>query len=702
MRHKLMALGMGGVIATAAVLVGVGAWQSDRFVTESQRSVNELIEADLDHLTTGVSQLVTAVGDGVQDRVNADMSVAQTVLAQRGGLTLSNGTAQWSAINQLTQQARPVRLPRATVGGQWLGQNRDVRATTPLVDDIQRLVGGTVTVFQRMNEAGDLLRVATNVRSKTGARAIGTYIPAVTAEGAPNGVAKAIKDGKPYRGVALVVDTWYVTAYDPIKDSSGRVIGALYVGVPQAEAIEALTTSIASTKVGQQGWVSVFSTGSTDRGRVVAASVPELMGKTVLDATDAAGVKYVEEIVSKAATLSVGETWRGTYQLAGAHGASPTATRTAVTYYAPYQLAIAVGGYLPDYERAANQLDEGRRSMLLAFAVAGLLLAVAGAVVAGIQAARISRRMATVTDALDALAERDLTVRVDVRGSDEIARMGHSLNTAVTGLRELMAEVTGASQDVTRAADRVSGVGGELASAARTAAQRAGAAALTAESVARAVQTVASGAEEMGASIGEISGNAQEAAQVGRDGVGLTRQAASVIEELRVSSTKIGDVVKLIASIAEQTNLLALNATIEAARAGAAGKGFAVVAGEVKELAQETARATGDVTARVAAIESDTARAVEAIDAISTTIARVNDYQNAIAAAVEEQAATTNEMSRNINEVAGGGEQIAESVSVVSSTVETTRSAVEVSQDAATELNTTARHLTALVNRFTL
>jgi methyl-accepting chemotaxis protein len=327
---------------------------------------------------------------------------------------------------------------------------------------------------------------------------------------------------------------------------------------------------------------------------------------------------------------------------------------------------------------------------------------VAGAVAAGIQAARISRRLATVTGALDSLAERDLTVRVDVPGRDEIARMGHSLNTAVTGLRELMSEVNGASQEVTRAAGRVSGVGDELASAARTAADQAGAAAVTAESVARAVQTVASGAEEMGASIGEISGNAQEAAQVGRDGVGLTQQATSVIEELRVSSTKIGAVVKLIASIAEQTNLLALNATIEAARAGAAGKGFAVVAGEVKELAQETARATGDVTARVAAIEGDTARAVEAINAISTTIARVNDYQNAIAAAVEEQAATTNEMNRNINEVAGGGEQIAESVTVVSATVETTRNAVEVSQGAATELNDTARHLTALVNRFTL
>ncbi|SDY94313.1 methyl-accepting chemotaxis sensory transducer [Micromonospora pattaloongensis] len=701
-RHKLLALGMGGVIITAVVLVGVGAWQSDRFVAETRDSVTQLTEADLDRLTDDTARLVRAVGDGVQERVNGDMGVATAILAQRGGLRLSDETATWVATNQLTQASQRVRLPRATVDGQWLGQNRDPRRATPLVDDIRRLVGGTVTVFQRMNAAGDLLRVATNVKSKAGTRAIGTYIPARTADGAPNAVAQAISQGKPYRGVALVVDTWYVTAYDPIKDGAGRVIGALYVGVPQAEAIEPLTEAIAATTVGRQGWVSVLGTGSGDRGRVIAATQADTVGQTLLDRADAAGVTYVEEIVAAAPAITDDAAWLRTYQLPGANGAGPAPTRTEVAYYAPYQWAIVVGGYLPDYEAAVTRLEGGRRSMLLAFAVAGLLLAVAGASAAAVQARRISRRLGTVTGALDALADRNLTARIDVRGRDEIGRMGDALNTAVTGLRELMSEVTAASAEVSRAADRVSGVGGELAAAAGTAAERAGSAAVTAEAVARDVQTVASGAEEMGASIGEISGNAQEAARVGRDGVGLTAQASSVIEELRVSSAKIGDVVKLIANIAEQTNLLALNATIEAARAGEAGKGFAVVAGEVKELAQETARATGDVTARVAAIEEDTARAVAAIDAISATIGRVNDYQNAIAAAVEEQAATTTEMTRTIHEVAGGGERIAQSVSAVSTTMETTRRAVEVSQEAASELNGTARHLTGLVGRFTL
>ena len=170
-----------------------------------------------------------------------------------------------------------------------------------------------------------------------------------------------------------------------------------------------------------------------------------------------------------------------------------------------------------------------------------------------------------------------------------------------------------------------------------------------ADEVSRNVQTVAAGAEEMGASIREIAHSANEAARVAVAGgrpwsTRPTRPSPSSAP----SSQEIGNVVKVITSIAEQTNLLALNATIEAARAGEAGKGFAVVANEVKELAQETARATEDIARRVEAIQADTTGAVEAIGEISTIITSINDYQLTIASAVEEQTATTNEMSRNV------------------------------------------------------
>ncbi|WP_033342271.1 methyl-accepting chemotaxis protein [Catenuloplanes japonicus] len=701
--HKLLMLGVGGVVVTATILVGVGTYESSSFQDTTEESVNRLTSEDLNHVSTGITQLVKASGDTVQSQVNRDMASASTALSNAGGMRLNGAqTVTWEATNQVSQAKTTVSLPRAEVGGQWLGQNRNLNAPTPLVDDVTRLIGGYVTVFQRMNEAGDLLRVATNVKAANGNRAIGTYIPAIGADGKPNAVAAAIKDGKPYRGVAQVVGTWFITAYDPIKDDDGKVIGSLFYGVPQAEAIESLTSTIAETKVGDNGWASVISTATADRGRVIASNISDAVGQTVLDAKDADGTAYISDIITTAEALEANANGTATFQLGGITNTAVADTRTVITYYAPYKWAIAVGGYLPDYSEAMEKVDAGRNEMLTAFIAVGLILAIGGGIIAYVQARRITRRVGDLTGALAGLAERDLTVRVTPAGGDEIARMGHALNTAVTGLRELMSEVTNASHQVSQAADRVADVGGELASASTTAAAEAGSAGDTAAEVSRAVSTVAAGAEEMGASISEISSNAQEAAQAGRDGVGLTKRAAEVIDELRTSSEKIADVVKLIASIAEQTNLLALNATIEAARAGAAGKGFAVVAGEVKELAQETARATEDVTARVSAIDADTAKAVQAIEAITATITRVNDFQNAIAAAVEEQAATTNEMARNIGEVAQGSEQIAATMTRVNDTVETTRGAVDTSQEAAGTLSGTASHLQTLVSRFRL
>ena len=701
MGHRLLALGVGGVVITATVLVGVGAWQTSTFASGASDSVAAMGRADAANIGTGVTRLTSTVGDAVQGTVNRAMTVADAELSQRGGFDPAAATVRWTATNQVTKQAGTVVLPRATVGGVWLGQNRSQKARTPLVDDIRGMTGATVTVFQRMNPAGDLLRVATNAPDAAGNRAIGTYIPA-TADGKPNAVADAIRQGKPYRGVAKVVDTWYVSAYDPIKDARGRVVGALYVGLPQAQAIAGLTKALAATKVGTNGGVTVYSTADADKGRVVAATVQSQIGRTELDAADAKGTAYIADIVAKAPALADGAVYSATYRLPGTTGAPAADTHVNVTYYAPYKWAIAVASYGPDSDAAVAQLWSGRRSMITMFVIVGILLSVLGAFVSVVWARRISSRLGRLTGALSGLAAGDLRVTVPVDGQDEIGRMSVALTSAVGQLRELVSGISASSRDVATASGRMSEVAGQLTSSADSASTQAGSAAMSAAQVSRNIQTVAASSEEMGSSISEISRNAQEAARATGNSVALATEATAVIGKLGESSAQISQVVKTITSIAEQTNLLALNATIEAARAGDAGKGFAVVASEVKDLAQATARATEDVTARVAAIEEDTRSAIDAIGGITGSIARVDDFQSAIAAAVEEQSATTAETARNVSEAASGSAEIADNLNVVSQSVDTTRSAVHDSQEAVAELDATARRLTALVDRFSV
>ena len=304
----------------------------------------------------------------------------------------------------------------------------------------------------------------------------------------------------------------------------------------------------------------------------------------------------------------------------------------------------------------------------------------------------LTRSVASVADAARALAKGDLTVQPNVRYRDEIGAMAEAYTEGVTALSHTLRGVKDVALSSATTATQLSVKAENVAKESEEASAQAGVVAAAAEQVSRNVATVAAGAEEMGSSIAEIASNASSAAAIAGEATVAAAATNEQVARLGVSSQEIGAVVKTITSIAEQTNLLALNATIEAARAGDAGKGFAVVAGEVKDLAQETAKATEDIAHRIEAIQSDTVGAVEAIGQISTIIDRINDYSATIAAAVEEQTVTTSEMSRNVAEAATGASQIAENITTVATiAASSTRSAGEVASGSADITHSTTR-----------
>jgi methyl-accepting chemotaxis protein len=216
------------------------------------------------------------------------------------------------------------------------------------------------------------------------------------------------------------------------------------------------------------------------------------------------------------------------------------------------------------------------------------------------------------------------------------------------------------------------------------------------------VSSVAQGATEMGAAIDEIARSAGNATAVAATAVRVANDTHATVTKLDASSAQIGDVVKMISSIAEQTNLLALNATIEAARAGDAGKGFAVVAGEVKDLANETAKATADVTGLITAIQGDANATMTAIGEISTIIAQINDIQASIATAVEQQTATTAEISRGVTQAAHGADEIALGITGAAQAAVQTNAGAAATQRAAEHLAGVSTQLRQRIGRFIL
>jgi methyl-accepting chemotaxis protein len=366
---------------------------------------------------------------------------------------------------------------------------------------------------------------------------------------------------------------------------------------------------------------------------------------------------------------------------------------------------------MKDALKISDATKKSGTTTLILLTLAAVIIA---AVMGTLMSRYLSRRIHTLADATRDIAHGNLQKKVEKTSSDELGELADDTNTMIDNLREMIGQIRNFSENLSDSSTGLGGVSQDLDKNAMDLGTKSTDASHSTEMMTSSildistiandsmerVQSVAMATEEMSATIKEIAGNAEQARSVTAKAVTTVEKTTAKMTELSEAAKEVGKVADVIVNIADQTNLLSLNATIEAARAGDAGKGFAVVANEVKELAKQTAKATEDISQKIAAIQTDTKRAVEAIATIGAIINQINDISSTIATAVEEQSATTNEMSRNVTEAAKGSTEITQNIAGVSQAAQGTSSSAQESMKAAQALAQMSAQLRGLVEQF--
>ena len=350
-----------------------------------------------------------------------------------------------------------------------------------------------------------------------------------------------------------------------------------------------------------------------------------------------------------------------------------------------------------------DKLDAANRSLVWSIGISTILALGVGIFVAAFLSRAISSGTNSILHQAEAIAAGDLSSdEIQIRSHDELGELGKAINAMQASLRKVIQSIAENSQNVANASEEFSSVSQQITANSEETSAQANAVSAATEEVNRNLQTVATATEEMSASISEIAKNATEAARVAGSAMETATETNAIVSKLGESSAEIGQVIKVITSIAQKTDLLALNATVEAARAGEVGAGFAVVANEVKELAKQTATATEDISRKIETIQTDAKAAVQAISTISGIISQVNQISGTIAAAVEEQSATTIEMSRNLTDAAKGSGEVAQNINGVAQAAQNTSQGATDSLKAAQQLAKMSTQLRGLVDQFKL
>jgi methyl-accepting chemotaxis protein len=478
-----------------------------------------------------------------------------------------------------------------------------------------------------MNEAGDMLRILTNIENKEGQRAIGTYIGAANADGTANPVIRKVLQGERYLGRAFVVNAWYVTAYEPIKDAAGRVIGMLFVGLAE-ESATSLRDQIAKIKIGQTGYVYILDS----KGNCLLSGQARQTGTSLWDAKDSSGRPFIQEMIQQGVALKPGQFAQARYPWKNEGESRARMKNALIAYYAPWDWVVCASAYEAELNATVSGIQAANRQSLSLMGATFFICLAGSAGLWWLSARGISRPLKALASQLEMSSGQT-----------------HSAAGQVAAASQSLAE--GASEQ------------------------------------ASSLQETSASLEEMASMTLRNAEHAQSAEELARQaraaadsGVADMQRMNEAMAAIQGSSSDISKIIKAIDEIAFQTNILALNAAVEAARAGEAGMGFAVVAEEVRTLAQRSAQAAQETGAKIAGAIQNSRQGAEISAQVEGRLEEIVGKVRQVDELIAEVATASKEQSQGVV-------QINSAVSQMDKVTQANAASAEESASASEELN---------------
>lgn len=696
-------------------------------VSKAGSELENLAYINIDQITLDAYSICQTSDELFSLKNDVALNLLRNEFNTYGGITFSNEKISWIARNQFSGEIKEIEMPKVMFNNKWMGKTFEFNENSELVDKVTKLAGGTVTIFQRINKEGDMLRVATTVPNSDGKRAISTYIPSINPNGTKNVVIDAIMKGKKFEGIAFVVNDWYVSSYEPFYDKDSNIVGVIYVG-EKLSSLSTLQTVLKNMKVGKSGFIYIIGTTPPHTDKFIWANNGKDDGKNIMEFKDVNGKSIFADLTNNLKDNQEKELDQFGFTAYNSNNEKEKYITSAVLFK-KWNWIIGAVTLEKDYLAAKDELHEQFDSLQIKQLISGFVVLLFVVLITSILGGRMTAPLILVTRVASKIADGNIGVAKEImkrfstdkkfksnlkQSKDDAIKLFNSFGLMVANLDSLIGQVQKSGIQVTTSATEIAASARELEAA--VAEQAASTREVNATS-----REISQTSNQLSTRMNNVSINVENTASVAENGRenlinmekamnDLTKATVMISTKLSIindKANKISAIVTTINKISEQTNLLSLNAAIEAEKAGDFGKGFSVVAREISRLADQTAIATKDIEYMVREMQSSVTSGVMEVDkfgqevrsnntVISGSVDNLNDIIDKVKLILPEFDSVT----KSMNSQSHGANQISEAMGQLSTVADQTKDSLSEFKRVTEQLNDAVRGLQTEVTKF--